>query len=529
MRKSLLLALSLVGLFDSSYLLWVYTSPSHPIVCLGSGCDTVRASSYSSLWGLPLPAYGVAMYLTLALLIFAEPLLTASVARLARCGTAAISGAGFLFSLYLSGIEALVLHAWCTWCVISAVSVTLIFALTLLELARPAPPPEPAAASATVRRHLALCVAALVVGAPGLILLSRHGALPPAQQASPETLLQRLVRPDSQMAGNPQASVTVVEFGDLECPACAPAEAAAREIRKKYGNQIRFVFRHFPLGRIHPRAEKAAEASECAAAQGKFWEALERFYRGQDDLSEAALARYAGELGLDGARFSQCLSSGEMAARIQRDLEDGRALGVRVTPTFFVGQKMIEGTLEPATFARLFDQEFGRQSATSARSAAQPPSASAGPAGNLPSASPDLRANSGGRFFTQFQGSPLGCSEADANQPQPSLIGTPEARQLFEGSPKALFVDVRQPKDFHSGRIPGAINIPAEKIQERQHSLPKDRSIVLYESGLSPGDVCAASRAAGRVLLTHGFAPEKVKVYQDGLAAWEKAGLPVER
>jgi protein-disulfide isomerase/rhodanese-related sulfurtransferase len=529
MRKSFLLGLSLVGLFDSSYLLWVYTSRSHPIVCLGSGCDTVRASSYSSLWGLPLPAYGVAMYLTLALLIFAEPLLSASVARLARSGTAGISGAGFLFSLYLTGIEAFVLHAWCTWCVISALAVTLIFALAILEHARPAPHPEPAAASATVRRHLVLCVAALVVGAPGIILLSRHGVLPPVQQASPDTLLQRLVRPDSHVAGNPQASVTVVEFGDIECPACVPAEAAAREIRKKYGNQIRFVFRHFPLGRIHPQAEKAAEASECAAAQGKFWEALERFYRGRDDLSEAALARYAGELGLDRARFSQCLSSGEMAARVRRDAEDGRALGVRATPTFFVGQKMIEGLIEPAAFAELLDQELGRQRATLAPSAAPSSSASAHPAGSSPSASPGLVANSGVGFFTQFQASPMGCSESQAGQPEPTLIRTAEAREFFESVTKPLFIDVRSAKDFKGGRIPSAINIPLETIEERWGTLPKHRTLVLYESGLSPDDVCAASRAAGRVLLTHGFAPDRVKVYQDGLAGWDKAGLPVER
>lgn len=528
MRKSFLLALSLLGLFDSLYLLWVYTSPSRPLVCLGSGCDTVRASSYSHLFGVPLPAYGVLMYVTLALLIFAEPLATASRARVVRRAVAGISGAGFLFSLYLTGIEAFVLHAWCTWCVISAISVTLMLALVLLELARPAPHPEDAAALVLVRRHFALGVAALVVGTPSFILLAQHGTLPPVQEASAETLLQRLVRPDSHVAGNPQAAVTVVEFGDIECPICATAELHAREVREKYGTRIRFVFRHFPLTQIHPQAEQAAEANECAGTQGKFWEALERFYRGRDDLSDAALTRYAGEVGADVARFSQCLSSGETAAHIRRDVDDGRALGVRATPTFFIGQKMIEGPLEPAEFARLIEQELGRAGTTLAQAGTQPTSAAAS-TGNPPTTSPGSLGNGGLGLVTQFQGSSLGCSEEDAKQPEPSLIGTPEARQLFEGSPKALFVDVRQPRQFQGGRIPGAINIPAEKIQQHQGSLPKDRSIVLYESGLAPGDVCAASRAAGRVLLAHGFAQEKLRVYQDGLAGWEKAGLPIER
>jgi rhodanese-related sulfurtransferase len=108
------------------------------------------------------------------------------------------------------------------------------------------------------------------------------------------------------------------------------------------------------------------------------------------------------------------------------------------------------------------------------------------------------------------------------------LIETREARQLFEGNPKPLFVDVRTPKEFATERIPGALNLPPEEIEQRWSALPKNRTIVFYESGRSSGDVCAASRAAGRALLAHGFAPDHVKVYQDGLAGWEKAGLPIE-
>jgi protein-disulfide isomerase/rhodanese-related sulfurtransferase len=530
MRKSLLLALSLLGLFDSSYLLWVYTSPASPMICLGggTGCDEVRVSAYSNLWGIPLPAYGVLMYVTLALLVFAENLVAAGLAKLIRWAVTGIAGAGFLFSLYLSGIEAFVLHAWCTWCMISAGSVTLIFALGLSVTLRAAPHPEPQAARALARRYSAICVAALVVGIPAFYYLVHSQTLPPPATASPETLLQRLVRPDSHATGNLQAPVTVVEFADFQCTPCEIAEPVVRQIRAHYGSQIRFVFRHFPIRSIHPQAQEAAEASECAAEQGKFWEAAEKFYQHQTDLDVAALKDYAGELGLDVARFSQCLASGKMAARVRRDAEDARALGVRATPTFFIGQKKVEGVIEPAEFSRLVDQELTRQETSLAQSMPQPSSVSAHPSGGSSSTSPGTFGNSGAGFFTQFQASPLACSEEDASQPEPSLIGTPEARQLFEGSAKALFVDVRQPKEFQSGRIPGAINIPAEEIQERQGSLPKDRDIVLYESGRSAGDVCAASRAAGRLLLTFGFAPERLRVYQEGLAGWEKAGLPLE-
>jgi protein-disulfide isomerase/rhodanese-related sulfurtransferase len=530
MRKPLLLALSLLGLFDSTYLLWVYTSPSSPMICLGggTGCDTVRASSYSHLFGVPLPAFGVLMYVTLALLILAESLVAAGLAKLIRYVATGIAGAGFLFSLYLSGIEAFVLRAWCTWCMISAGSVTLIFALALSVTVRAEPHPEPQAALVLVRRYFAICVAALVAGTPAFYYLVRSQTLPPPATASPETLLQRLIRPDSHATGNPQAPVTVVEFADFQCAPCELAEPTVRKIRARYGNQIRFVFRHFPLESIHPQAQEAAEASECAAEQGKFWEAAEKLFQRQADLSVPALKRCAGELGLDVTRFSQCLASGETAARVRRDLEDGRALGVRATPTFFVGRKMIEGLIELAEFSRLVEQELGRAGTTVAPARMQPTSPVAR-MGSMPSTAPGSLGNRGVGFFTQLQSSPLGCSEEDASQPEPRLIGTPEARQLFEASPRALFVDVRQPKEFESGRIRGAINLPLDKVEKPGNNLPKDRSIVLYESGESSGDVCAASRAAGRVLLRNGFSTESVRVYQDGLAGWEKAGLPVER
>lgn len=536
MRKSLLLALSLLGLFDSSYLWWVYASPSRPMVCLGSGCDVVRASPFASPAGIPMPVFGVAMYATLALLIFAEPLLSASLARWGRHAVAGISGLGFLFSLYLTGIEAFVLHAWCAWCVVSALAVTLLFVLAVLDVFRPAAFPEPPAALATAKRHIALCLAAVVAGTPAFILLARSGTPPPPNMAAPEVLRQRLIRPDSHMTGNLQASVAVVEFGDFECPACGRAEEGVREIRRKYGDQVRFVFRHFPLERIHPFALKAAQASECAAEQGKFWDAVDKLYAGQSDLSETALIRYAGELGLDVPRFTQCLGNGSTLARIQRDAEDARALGVDRTPTFFVGQQRIIGALDPQQFPYLLEKERGAAPTPTGetRPIASNPITHPPLAGSSVSAQPGTSSlNSGGGFgdpnsFGQFQNSTAGCSEADAQKQQPALIHTPEAKQLFGDGAKTLFVDVRDPKDFKNGRIPKAVNIPVDKIEERLSGLPKNRNIVLYESGRSSGDICAAGRAAGRVLLSRGFPFERVKVYQDGLAAWEKASLPVE-
>jgi len=133
-------------------------------------------------------------------------------------------------------------------------------------------------------------------------------------------------------------------------------------------------------------------------------------------------------------------------------------------------------------------------------------------------------------FLGGAQSSLAGCSEADANKKQPALIGTAQARQLLEAAPKPLVVDVRPPKEYAAARIPGAINMPADNFVQDMSKLPKDKTIVLYEGGQSSGgDICAASRAAGRALLENGFSFERVKVYQDGLAGWQKAGQPVQR
>jgi len=544
MRKSLSLALSLLGLFDSLYLLWTYTSPSRPMVCIGTGCDAVRASAYSSLWGVSMPVFGVAGYALLAIVMIAESLASARLARLARYAVAGMTGVGLLFSLYLEYLQSFVIHAFCTWCVTSGLVMTALCGLAVYSLVRAAPEPEPPGQLVQVRSHFAVCVVALLVGVPAFYLLARHGELPaPPPQAASETLTEKLVRPASHVAGNPQAPVTVVEFGDFECPVCVRGEEAAREIRTQYASQVRFVFRQFPLVRIHPRAEKAAEASECAAEQGKFWEAVDKIYSRQSDLSDDGLKRDAAEIGLDQTKFDQCLASGSTAARIREDMADGKALGVDGTPTFFIGQKRIEGARPATEFSQLVDQELASRAMATPRSM-EPPAAlappkqrshsAAAPSSEKPAlgkvasepgqASRGLLGSAPGGFFAGFQASSAAaCSEAEAAKKQPTMIDSNELRQLLASNPKPLFVDVRPAKDYAAGRILGALNVPVDDMEQRWSSLPKDRVIVLYESGRSSGDICAASRTAGRILLEHGFPFEQVKVYQDGLAGWEKS------
>ena len=137
--------------------------------------------------------------------------------------------------------------------------------------------------------------------------------------------------------GNPNGAVLVTEYGDLQCPACQSAhEGVNKPLLEKYGNQVRFEFMHFPLQSIHRYALEAAQASECAADQGKFWEFVDTAYERQKELSSPALRQWAALIGLDGTLFDRCVKSKIKKETVLEDYEKGVALGVTVTPTYFV-------------------------------------------------------------------------------------------------------------------------------------------------------------------------------------------------
>jgi diadenylate cyclase len=146
--------------------------------------------------------------------------------------------------------------------------------------------------------------------------------------------------------GAATAPVTLVEYGDFECPYCGRMYPVVKELRKRAGDRLRVVFRHFPLDSVHPHARRAAEAAEAAAAQGRFWEMHDLLFENQDDLDDEALRRYAARLGLDMARFEDDLAERRHAPRVREDRLDGERTGVEGTPTFFVNGARYEGSLD---------------------------------------------------------------------------------------------------------------------------------------------------------------------------------------
>ncbi len=146
---------------------------------------------------------------------------------------------------------------------------------------------------------------------------------------------------------NGNAAVTVVEYGDLQCPACKGAYSlVVTPLLEQYASQIRFEFRQFPLTSLHPYAMQAAEASECAADQGKFWEFVDINYVNQDKLSPSQIGEWGKQLGLDMDLFNRCRNSHIKRKAIMAEYDAGKALGVGGTPTFFVN-----GTIVPSTIA----------------------------------------------------------------------------------------------------------------------------------------------------------------------------------
>lgn len=136
--------------------------------------------------------------------------------------------------------------------------------------------------------------------------------------------------------GPASAPVTVVEYGDFECPSCFQAYGALKVMLPHFGRQLRFVFRHFPLREVHPHAELAAEAAEAAGAQHKFWPMYELLFANQHHLKDKHLLDYAAQAGLDMARYQNEMNDHVYLQRVQEHMQSGRHLGVRSTPAFYV-------------------------------------------------------------------------------------------------------------------------------------------------------------------------------------------------
>ena len=167
--------------------------------------------------------------------------------------------------------------------------------------------------------------------------------------------------------GAEDAPVTLVEYGDYECPYCGQAEMVVRELLLAFGDDLRYVWRHLPLSDVHPNAQLAAEAAVAAAAQDAFWEMHDTLLQHQDEIAARDLTRYAEELGLDTDRFREELRRHEHAGRVADDVSTADASGVTGTPTFFINGKRHHGAYDVATLTAAVRTARARAAAVAVR------------------------------------------------------------------------------------------------------------------------------------------------------------------
>src|SRR3954469_3565806 len=151
------------------------------------------------------------------------------------------------------------------------------------------------------------------------------------------------VGPRDHRLGAEAASLTLVEYGDYQCPYCVSAYSAVKAIRNRLGPRVRFVFRNYPLEQLHPQARLAAEAAEAAGAQDRFWPMHDALFEDRRALGVEALTARAEAIGLDVRRFREDLEHRRLSARVDEDLRSGDASGIRGTPTFFINGRRVEG------------------------------------------------------------------------------------------------------------------------------------------------------------------------------------------
>jgi protein-disulfide isomerase len=174
-----------------------------------------------------------------------------------------------------------------------------------------------------------------------------------------ERALRSAISADDWSVGPADAPVTLLEYGDLECPYCGRLHPEVTALLDAYPDQLRFVFRHFPITSLHPHAQAAALATEAAGAQGKFWEMEDLIFTHQRALSNDDLRSYAEQIGLDLARFEHDLSEQRYAAEVRQDFRNGVNDGVNGTPTLFLNGMRYDGPRDREALSAAIDELLG--------------------------------------------------------------------------------------------------------------------------------------------------------------------------
>jgi protein-disulfide isomerase len=357
--RRIALVSAIVGVGVSAYLLVEYLSNTGGVCLTGGGCDAVRTSAFAYPLGIPMPLFGVLFYVAAAWTTWR----TTDPARLAgrdpRLLLAALGAVGIAVSAFLTGIEAFVIHAYCTWCLVQAgAALTLGLAsfrgvgargepMTARDASRRARRQAERASEherRSLRRYGAVTsgsMAVLVVGLLASSTLTAGGATP-----SPSVGIDLAPSSSPHIGHGP---VTVVEFADFQCPACAETSPLLQALVDD--GSITLVYRYFPLPQ-HPLAQLTATAAAAAALQGKFWPLHDKIFATQaawTNLNETGATEYMTQLatqaGLDLARWQRDWQSAAVAETVTTDATAASKLTLPQTPSIFINGTFYKGNL----------------------------------------------------------------------------------------------------------------------------------------------------------------------------------------
>ncbi|MGH7960778.1 MAG: thioredoxin domain-containing protein, partial [Candidatus Binatia bacterium] len=327
-------------------------------------CNAVLGSPYARLFGWPVALWAAAAYAAVLLVSF-----------LGQTGLLAVlCGWTFAFSVYMAGLSLLVVKSACPLCLtLYAINSGLLISAIILVRA---------SAALTLRQAaygLVGC-AALVTGI-GWLQAQAAATVAPATPVATQNQtkvnadfaryynsrpLVTLDGPERHTKGPAQATLTISEFVDFRCPQCARAGVVLSQLLAQYPDDVRIIFRHYPLDRdcnsdlprqVHPGACAAALAAECAGEQGKFWEYANLLFTDQKEYTRQDLTTYAGAVSLDMSRFNTCLADGRMQNIISQDVEEAQRINVKATPTLVINGHLIEGLPSPQQLASLLTLE----------------------------------------------------------------------------------------------------------------------------------------------------------------------------
>ncbi|MCC6849410.1 MAG: thioredoxin domain-containing protein [Deltaproteobacteria bacterium] len=346
-----------------------YTSFCH--VNSTVNCDAVLMSPYSVLLGVPMAAWGLLSCATLAVLLYRRGRSVGDARARASLAALGLALWNVAVSAYMAGLSTFAIGAFCLLCAAMYLLVTatavLVWRLVRVDLApsgRPVLTPQRAlggggAIVAGVAAIAALHFAARPISGATMTaedVKARDREFFDWYTTRPTT---KDLPPSTHSKGPADAALTIIEFSDFECPACAMAFRDLHELADRHPDLVRIVFHHFPLDsecnpnvttRMHRLACQAAIAAECAARGGKFWEYHDLLFRAQDKLGREDLVAKAVGLGIPADQFAACLDDPSARARVLADANAGGKLGVKSTPTMVINGRTVEGALERSRY-----------------------------------------------------------------------------------------------------------------------------------------------------------------------------------